>query len=377
LKRIKLPTGLCDEFGIVAEQRDILSQQLLAAFRHKGYTRIATPLLEQEKLFQNYELKDQMYKFTDADGRSLVLRPDLTLPIARFLANNNVSLPRKFYYLGEKFSIGQQFMGQRNELTQAGVELVGFNSIKAEIECLLIIHWINRQFLNNQLTIELGDAQLVTKVLSNLNISATKQAAIATALFAKNFPRYQELIKGFITNPLYPFLKKWPRLFGSVEGIEDELADVQLPSLAKPIVANLLKLAKFVQHNFADQQVIIDLSSAVPQKYYTGVIFKAYMAQINNYVISGGRYDQLLANFQQKSEAAVGLGINIDLLTKLSNPPLAEKNKLVFAPLQAYPTALKLVNENDNYSLALADNLAGAKQEAATAGMDLITIGGE
>lgn len=111
MKKIKLPTGLRDEFGLMAEQKDILSHQILAAFRHKGYTRIITPLLEQEELFQNYELKDQMYKFIDADGRALVLRPDLTLPVARFLENNNVVLPQKFYYLGEELSIGRQFMG--------------------------------------------------------------------------------------------------------------------------------------------------------------------------------------------------------------------------------------------------------------------------
>lgn len=376
MKKIKLPTGLRDEFGVMAEQKDILSHQILTAFRHKGYTRIITPLLEQEALFQDYELKDQMYKFVDADGRSLVLRPDLTLPVARFLANNNVSLPRKFYYLGDELSIGRQFMGQQNEITQAGVELVGFNSVKAEIECLLIIHWISERFLNNQLTVELGDAQLVTRVLAELKVDQKAKDQIATALFTKNFPRYQQLIAGLKDAPQFPFLKKWSRLFGSVDEIESELSGIEVPAVAKKMIDRLLELARFVQTNLAKQKVIIDLSSAVPQKYYTGVIFKAYADRSNEYVISGGRYDRLLADFRKQPEASVGLGINIDLLASLSDKQAAKKNKLVFAKLDDYPAALKLVNENPDYSLAVAKSLDDAKKEAAAAGMELITIGG-
>jgi ATP phosphoribosyltransferase regulatory subunit len=48
----------------------------------------------------------------------------------------------------------------------------------------------------------------------------------------------------------------------------------------------------------ADQQVIVDLSSAVPQKYYTGIVMKGYVEKTTGaYLISGGRYNRLLANF--------------------------------------------------------------------------------
>lgn len=178
-------------------------------------------------------------------------------------------------------------------------------------------------------------------------------------------------------DPRFPFLKKWPRLFGTVAEIESELDGIEVPTVAKSIVDRLLRLAKFVQNNLTKQRVIIDLSSAVPQKYYTGVIFKAYTNKSSEYVISGGRYDRLLADFREQAEAAVGLGINIDLLASLSTRMPITKNKLVFAKLEDYPAALKLVNENENYSLAVTENIADAKKEAAATGMELIIIGGE
>ena len=377
LQKIKLPTGLRDEVGIEATKKDILGQQILREFRHKGYMRIMTPLLEQEELFQDYELRDQMYKLVDSNGNMLVLRPDLTLPVARFLANNNVSLPQKFYYLGERMSISRQLSGQSNENSQAGVELIGFPSMKAEVECLLIIHWISQKYLQDSLTIELGDARLVDQVLNNLKIDEESKKQIAEALFNKNLPAYQALIQPFENTPYYSFLKKWPRLFGTVTELNDELNSLQIPAVAQPIVKNLVSLASFVQKNLAGQEVIIDLSSSVPQKYYTGVIFKAYSGQSSDYVISGGRYDDLLTGFQKEAVPAVGLGINIDVLAKLWQKPQGTKNKLVFCQSSNYAKALQLIQQNTGYSLALSTDLAGAKKEAAQAGMDLITVGSE
>lgn len=377
LQKIKLPTGLRDEVGIEATKKDILGQQILREFRHKGYMRIMTPLLEQEELFQDYELRDQMYKLVDSNGNMLVLRPDLTLPVARFLANNNVSLPQKFYYLGERMSISRQLSGQSNENSQAGVELIGFPSMKAEVECLLIIHWISQKYLQDSLTIELGDARLVDQVLNNLKIDEESKKQIAEALFNKNLPAYQALIQPFENTPYYSFLKKWPRLFGTVTELNDELNSLQIPAVAQPIVKNLVSLASFVQKNLAGQEVIIDLSSSVPQKYYTGVIFKAYSGQSSDYVISGGRYDDLLTGFQKETVPAVGLGINIDVLAKLWQKPQGTKNKLVFCQSSNYAKALQLIQQNTGYSLALSADLAGAKKEAAQAGMDLITVGSE
>nr|WP_326521491.1 ATP phosphoribosyltransferase regulatory subunit [Limosilactobacillus difficilis] len=286
-------------------------------------------------------------------------------------------LPRKFYYLGEQLSIGRQLSGQRNEITQAGLELVGFDSLKAEIECLLVIQWISQQFLDNQLTIELGNARLVNQVLATVTTDQNSKEAIAQALFNKNFPRYQELVAPFKDRAIYPFLERWPRLFGTADEIKNELAQLPIPDVAQPIIKELTALSGFVHRNFPKQQVIIDLSTSVPQKYYTGVIFKGYTSQSSDYVISGGRYDNLLANFQKKAVAAIGLGINVDLLSQLSPLQTSHKNKLVYSDQQHFERALQLIRQHPNYSLAIASNLAGAKKEAQQSQMELIVIGDE
>ena len=57
-----------------------------------------------------------MYEFMDSSEVSVVIRPDLTMPIGRFLATTNIELPRTFYYLGDVFMKNKKLVenDQRN-----------------------------------------------------------------------------------------------------------------------------------------------------------------------------------------------------------------------------------------------------------------------
>ncbi|KLD60331.1 hypothetical protein WP50_11200 [Lactiplantibacillus plantarum] len=57
-----------------------------AYFKQRGLAPIATPLLENEAVFDPYQMGNyQLYRLFGNDGRTLVLRPDLTLPVPRFI----------------------------------------------------------------------------------------------------------------------------------------------------------------------------------------------------------------------------------------------------------------------------------------------------
>ncbi|MBW1606414.1 ATP phosphoribosyltransferase regulatory subunit [Lactobacillus sp. Sy-1] len=371
MDQIKLPTGLRDEFGEVAERKDIVSAWILELFRNQGYTRINTPIVEQRDLFNDFTSANPPYRVFDPAGDDLVLRPDLTLPIARFLSNTNLSLPRKLYYLGTKFEISPELSGGQNQQTQLGIELIGYSTIKAEMEEVIIMHQLNKHFLQNKLTIEIGHAKLVDQILDSLHISPQLHEQLAEALYHKNFPAYKALLEKVGACDELPFLKKWPRLFGTIAEINQILKSVQVPKSAQPLIKELITISSFAS-SFTDQQVIIDLSSAVPQKYYTGIIFKGYTARSSTYVISGGRYDKLLANLNAKTEPAVGLGINIDALAAITDvEPLTQRPVFVYAKLAEMSEIAPIIEANSNYSLALADSQSEAKAQADAAGATL------
>lgn len=311
----QLPTGFRDDIGAVAERKDDVSQYLLSLCRNRQYTKISTPLVEYKDVFNGYTLGrgQHMYEFFGSSDASVVIRPDLTMPIGRFLATTNIELPRKFYYLGDVLMKNKQHRGDINQVTQGGIEMVGYEGIDAELECFAIIKEVNESQLNNTLLLEIGDARFSRAITDALGLTDGERADLLDALFTKYLPRYNELISEFKNNALYPFLTIWPRLFGTVNDIKNELSQVILPAGAQRILDSLMDLAGQIEAT--GQQVRIDVSTEPLQSYYTGLTFRGYVDGVSQYIVSGGRYDGLLSGFDGTPMPSVGMAFNIDVLT--------------------------------------------------------------
>ncbi len=364
MNQYRLPVGLKDYYGSRLDTKEQLRHYLFQRFDQLGYHKIQTPLLEYEPVFAEYETESRdLYRVLEADGNVLTIRPDLTLPIARFLSTTNVALPNKFSYVGEFMQRHREYQGSEREQTQAGIELVGYPSTKAEFECLTIINQINQDWFDNSLVIELGSVDLAEAVLDQVTKDHDQRRSIKQALFQKNLPVYEKLIEPYSSGPIGTFLKEWPWLFGSSAEIEELFKDSGLPAPVKKIIQQIITFAQFIT-NLPGQSVMIDLASKAPQKYYTGLIFKAYTAQSNQYVISGGRYDQLLANVNSKNIPAVGMGINIQMMADLISPATPASRVEIYCQQDQLFAAQQLVNQHVNYELSLADSLREARSLA-------------
>lgn len=370
-----LPLGIRDEFGSRAVNKQHIISVIEHSFSDRGFAKISTPLLEKKTVFEPYKLGNyQLYSLLDQEGDTIVLRPDMTLPIARFLSSTNISLPQKFWYVGDIFRISRQLSGSYNELTQAGIELVGYSSIKAEFECLILINQLSQKLLTDPIEIELGIADFTTVILKDLTDDTELQEEIAQALYDKQIPKYERLIDRFSNQPEYQFLLKWPRMFGKPERIFAQLAEDDLSPEIEQRISELKQVVNWIQTTLPDQAVSIDLSSRAPQQYYTGLTFKGFSKAGSGYLFSGGRYDKLLANFQDMTESAVGMGINIDLLTDLiERKPTVQKKLLYFKPDQ-WQAAEKVLQQTPNSILSLSDNLDDARKEAQQLRAELVDL---
>lgn len=365
MKNNLLPLGTRDEFG----RRAVTKQKIISVIRRhldqRGFSIISTPLLEKQEVFEQYQLGNyQMYRFLDSEGDTIVLRPDMTLPIARFLSSTNIPLPQKFFYVGDIFRISRKLSGSYNELTQAGIELVGYKSLKAELECLTIINQLSKKLLKKDIEIELGIADFAPTLLSFLTTDTKLQKQISEALYDKNIPNYSKLISVYSNLPQYELLKKWPRLFGEPEVIFSELKKYKLSLKLQSKINDLKEVINWIKQVMPEQKVSIDLSSRAPQSYYTGLTFRGFYQDGNGYLFSGGRYDKLLANFQDQTEPAVGMGIDIDMLTDLIVPDeKAVKTMIYFKRNQWKEAELKL-SELPNGILSLSETKEEAEIEA-------------
>src|SRR5437667_8187356 len=107
---------------------DPRAEALLAHFERAGYTRAAPDLMQPAGPFLDLsgeEIRRRMYLTSDAEGRELCLRPDLTIPVSReYLASAAAGKAQGFCYLGPVFRQSLE-SDEASEFCQAGIESFG------------------------------------------------------------------------------------------------------------------------------------------------------------------------------------------------------------------------------------------------------------
>lgn len=149
-----------------------VEEALLAAFDAAGFSRIDPPILQPADVFLDLSgesIRRRMYLTTDAEGRELCLRPDLTIPVARAVIAGKLEMPARVSYLGPVF----RFRGEGSgEFRQAGVESYGRTDIEAaDAEILALGLDACALYGLPQPQIRLGDVGLFTALLEALPLA--------------------------------------------------------------------------------------------------------------------------------------------------------------------------------------------------------------
>ncbi|NVT57873.1 ATP phosphoribosyltransferase regulatory subunit [Listeria monocytogenes] len=357
-----LPTGTRDKLFREARAAYKIEQQVNHYFEKRGFKRIETPVIEFEDVFSSEHQADaKLYRFFDEKGRLTVLRPDMTLPIGRVVSTTGVMLPLKLSYSGKIFRANEDFGGEQNEQTQAGIEIIGYPSIKAEIECILIgIGVLNALEIPN-FQIELGHAAIYRRVTNLLNLSETAEIDFRLLIQNKSLTG----IKRFVAdNPstLDDFILALPRLFGPATAILKQAKNL---TTDKGILTALREMETIVEAVSYTADISVDLGLVQDFHYYTGIIFRGYADLAADNFLSGRRYDHLLEQFTSASSPAVGLALNLDSLTTLQNRAGVIKKQvstslLIHYDLDAIQQAEKLMQETPNSELSFFETPTNA-----------------
>lgn len=188
-----LAAGSRDEFGEKLQQKQKISQMITTILNDTDFTPINTPLIERESTFDKYQNKN-VFRLFDQVGENLVLRPDLTLPIARFLsANRQQNSMSRLYYIGDVFRRTDSLSGDYNQETQAGIELIGDQSFEAEIQALDTMLKFAQEFGIVDVQVVLSDARFIDVVLENLQLDQDLRQRMKQAIEQKNVSVFEEL----------------------------------------------------------------------------------------------------------------------------------------------------------------------------------------
>ena len=135
------PEGSRDYLFEECDDRRKVERILSDLFKENSYRKVITPAIEFFDVFKSNNAgieAEEMYKLTDSKGRTTVLRPDNTMPIARMVATrlNSEAFPVRLYYNQSVFVRGKDLAGKVNEIAQSGVEFIGDGSIEADVEVI-------------------------------------------------------------------------------------------------------------------------------------------------------------------------------------------------------------------------------------------------
>ena len=317
-KLLHTPEGVRDIYNDECSDKLLIQDRLHNVLKVYGYRDIQTPSFEFFDIFNKERgsvASQNMFKFFDREGNTLVLRPDMTPSIARCAAKyfENEKNSVRLCYIGNTFINNSRYQGRLKETTQAGCELIGDASLEADAEMIALMI---EAILSSGLTdfqVEVGHIGYFKGLAANAGLSTEGETEMREIIRNKNIFRVNEIIENEnIDRNLGEVFYKLPQLFGGVE-VLDNAANLADNDTSIRAVEHLKKIYELLKAYGVEKYVTFDLGMLSELDYYTGVVFKAYTYNVGEPVGSGGRYDKLIGQFGN-DKASIGCCINIDLL---------------------------------------------------------------
>jgi ATP phosphoribosyltransferase regulatory subunit len=152
------------------------NEALTASFERAGYLRVAPAILQPAGPFLDLsgeDIRKRMYLTTDAHGRELCLRPDLTIPVSReYLASSLVGRPQGFCYLGPVFRHPRTATDGASEFWQAGIESFGRqDTAAADAEMIALGFDAAAHFGLTEPAVRMGDVALFSALVAALELA--------------------------------------------------------------------------------------------------------------------------------------------------------------------------------------------------------------
>ena len=314
-QRIPVPDGMRDVLPVEAGELSALERALSTVFASYGYRPVQTPLLELSDVLDRAQDEGvgRAYRLFDDQGRVLVLRPDLTIPIARLIATRMADEPGplRVSYNARAVQPPSAGTGQGAERRQAGIELCGPGGPEDDAEVIAALSSALAAAGLPGARVAIGSVALVDAVLSAVNAGPEATDALWRARRGRSMVAWRSearAVKG-VKGRLRTLLDALPTLRGGVE-VLDRIA-AAAPAAA-PECARLARTVNLVTAQGMPAPMI-DLGVMRDWSYYSGIVIEAYAPGVSAPVAVGGRYDGLGARFG-RARAAVGVAVTLELL---------------------------------------------------------------
>ena len=303
-----------------------------------GFLPLETPAQEYRATLMGYgeENTKQIFNFVNPEEEEVALRFDLTVPLARVVAQYpDLQLPFRRYQVGPVWRADKPDPGRFREFTQFDLDSVGTTSIAADVEVICAMYdtlralgirrfrvrFSDRKVLNSLMDfagIPRSSAHGVFRVLDKLDkiglegvkaemkegrIDSSGDKIPGLGLADDQINRIEAFL-ALPTGKRREVLDGLAQLFSGVTSVGEAIEELSF-------ICNALDTLQIPEENVA-----LDLSIARGLDYYTGPVFEAILLDAPEFgsVFGGGRYDGLVERFLGKKIPGVGASIGVDRL---------------------------------------------------------------
>lgn len=287
-----------------------------------GFEEVDFPVLESEALFvrkAGEEIKDQLYCFEDRGNRRVALRPELTPSLARLVIQKgkSVSLPLKWFAIGQCWRYERMTRGRRREHYQWNMDIIGVPNVTAEAELISsIITFFKRIGITAS---DVGFKVSSRKVLQEV----LKRYSVPDNLFGRVCVTIDKLEK----IPIDDIKKELRAAELSEQAVEELLQILTVKSLKEleeklgssvEALAELKQLFSLAEKYGYSDWIQFDASIVRGLAYYTGIVFEGFDREGKlRAICGGGRYDRLLSTFGGEDVPACGFGFGDAVIVEL------------------------------------------------------------
>jgi ATP phosphoribosyltransferase regulatory subunit len=344
-----LPEGVRDLLFADAAAWRALEAALRGTWNAWGYREIILPTFEYASTLATdvgAEIDAEMYRFFDRHGRTLALRPDMTIPTARVVGTRlyDQPLPLRIAYVGSVYRYERPRAGRQHEFTQAGVELIGAQSRVADAETVALAVAALHAAGLPEFRVTLGHVGFFRGLLAALALPEKVSASLRQAVNRKAEADLAAVISRSpgISGAAGDALRLLPTLTGGIEVLE-EAARLSAHPLMDQALDDLRQVAVLLEAYGIADEVTYDLAEVRDLDYYTGITYEGFAPGLGFSLISGGRYDDLIGHFGPPLPA-VGWALTLDsvlLARELQGVKFSEPAPDVLLSVDGCPECLR------------------------------------
>jgi histidyl-tRNA synthetase len=308
--------------------RQRMINTITEVFERHGFAPLGTPALEYtEVLLGKYgaDAEKLLFRFNDNGGRDVCMRYDLTISLARVAAQyGHLPKPFKRYQIAPVWRAERPGHGRFREFYQCDVDIVGTPGPLAEYECLQVDYDVMTALGIEHFVIRLSNRKLLEGLSSLLGVCDVAQSRAVARTIDKLPSQGEASVRELLGTDAGLSSSQKEIVFGYLAvqgGNSDILAQLRrffasVPEALEGVENLTTVLAYATAAGIPEGVIQLDLSIARGLDYYTGTVYETFLLDSPSLgsVMSGGRYDGLVAIFTGQDVPAVGISVGIDRL---------------------------------------------------------------